>query len=47
MKSTPVVSGDTLYINGFGTPQNQPGAHPVDPAVRGHRQTVRGRRRAK
>ena len=31
MKSTPVVSGDTLYINGFGTPQNQPGAHPVIP----------------
>ncbi len=29
LKSTPVVSGDTLYINGFGTPQNQPGAHPV------------------
>ena len=32
MKSTPVVSGDTLYINGFGTPQNQPGAHPAIPA---------------
>jgi outer membrane protein assembly factor BamB len=31
LKSTPVVSGDTLYINGFGTPQNQPGAHPVIP----------------
>ena len=31
MKSTPVVSGDTLYINGFGTPQNQPGAHPAIP----------------
>lgn len=29
MKSTPVVSGDTLYINGFGTPQNQPGSHPA------------------
>jgi outer membrane protein assembly factor BamB len=29
LKSTPVVSGDTLYINGFGTPQNQPGAHPA------------------
>jgi outer membrane protein assembly factor BamB len=28
LKSTPVVNGDTLYINGFGTPQNQPGAHP-------------------
>jgi outer membrane protein assembly factor BamB len=32
LKSTPVVSGDTLYINGFGTPQNQPGAHPSIPA---------------
>ena len=32
LKSTPVVSGDTLYINGFGTPQNQPGAHPAIPA---------------
>ena len=31
MKSTPVVSGDMLFINGFGTPQNQPGAHPAIP----------------
>jgi hypothetical protein len=31
MKSTPVVSGDTLYINGFGTPMNQPGAQRVIP----------------
>src|SRR5436190_4485929 len=31
LKSTPVVSGDTLYINGFGTPQNQPGSHPTIP----------------
>jgi outer membrane protein assembly factor BamB len=31
MKSTPVVNGDTLFVNGFGTPQNQPGAHPVIP----------------
>ncbi len=31
MKSTPVVNGDTLFINGFGTPQNQPGAHPTIP----------------
>ena len=29
LKSTPVVSGDTLYINGFGTPQNQPGDQPA------------------
>jgi outer membrane protein assembly factor BamB len=32
MKSTPVISGDTLFINGFGTPQNQPGAHPAIPS---------------
>jgi outer membrane protein assembly factor BamB len=31
LKSTPVLSGDTLYINGFGTPRNQPGAQPVIP----------------
>jgi outer membrane protein assembly factor BamB len=31
LKSTPVVHGDTLFINGFGTPQNQPGAHPTIP----------------
>jgi outer membrane protein assembly factor BamB len=26
LKSTPVLGGDTLYINGFGSPENQPGA---------------------
>jgi outer membrane protein assembly factor BamB len=26
LKSTPVIKGDTLYINGFGSPENQPGA---------------------
>jgi len=26
LKSTPVINGDTLYINGFGSPENQPGA---------------------
>jgi outer membrane protein assembly factor BamB len=26
LKSTPVVRGDTLYINGFGSPENQPDA---------------------
>ncbi len=26
LKSTPVIGGDTLYINGFGSPENQPGA---------------------
>jgi outer membrane protein assembly factor BamB len=25
MKSTPVIEGDTLYINGFGSPENNPG----------------------
>ncbi len=24
MKSTPVIGGDTVYINGYGSPQNQP-----------------------
>src|SRR5437016_1653514 len=32
LKSTPVVSGDTLYINGFGSPENQPGAQRSIPA---------------
>jgi outer membrane protein assembly factor BamB len=27
MKSTPVIAGDTLYINGFGAPENNPGNH--------------------
>lgn len=27
MKSTPVIKGDTLYINGFGAPENNPGNH--------------------
>jgi outer membrane protein assembly factor BamB len=27
MKSTPVLKGDTLYINGFGSPENNPGSH--------------------
>ena len=27
MKSTPIIKGDTLYINGFGSPQNNPGSH--------------------
>jgi outer membrane protein assembly factor BamB len=35
LKSTPVVSGDTLYINGFGTPQNQPGSQPDIEAFEG------------
>ena len=26
LKSTPVIAGDTLYINGFGSPENQPGS---------------------
>lgn len=31
MKSTPAVQGDMLFINGFGSPENQPGAHRVIP----------------
>ncbi len=26
LKSTPVIKGDTLYINGFGSPDNNPGS---------------------
>ena len=40
LKSTPVVSGDILYINGFGTPENQPGAQkaiePFDEIMKQH-----------
>jgi len=25
MKSTPVIGGDTIYVNGYGAPQNDPG----------------------
>jgi outer membrane protein assembly factor BamB len=25
MKSTPVIGGDTIYVNGYGSPQNDPG----------------------
>jgi outer membrane protein assembly factor BamB len=32
LKSTPVVSGDTLFINGFGSPENQPGSQRTIPA---------------
>jgi outer membrane protein assembly factor BamB len=32
MKSTPVVLGDTLFINGFGSPENQPGAQRTIPS---------------
>jgi outer membrane protein assembly factor BamB len=32
LKSTPVVSGDTLFINGFGSPENQPGSHRTIPS---------------
>jgi outer membrane protein assembly factor BamB len=31
MKSTPALLGDTLFINGFGSPENQPGAQRVIP----------------
>ena len=26
MKSTPIIKGDTLFINGFGSPENNPGS---------------------
>ncbi len=32
MKATPVVSGDVLFINGFGSPENQPGAQRTIPS---------------
>ena len=32
LKSSPVVLGDTLFINGFGSPENQPGSQRVIPA---------------
>jgi len=32
IKSTPVIDGDTLYINGYGSPMNQPGKHVRVPA---------------
>ena len=25
MKSTPVIGGDTIYVNGYGAPANDPG----------------------
>ena len=31
LKSTPVVQGDVLFINGFGSPENQPGAQRTIP----------------
>ena len=31
IKSTPVISGDTLYINGYGAPDNEPGRKIVVP----------------
>ena len=40
MKSTPIVKGDTLYINGFGSPENNPGSKvavmPTDEAFAKH-----------
>jgi outer membrane protein assembly factor BamB len=31
IKSTPVIGGDTLYINGYGAPDNEPGRKVVVP----------------
>jgi outer membrane protein assembly factor BamB len=33
IKSTPVIGGDTLYINGYGAPDNDPGRKIVVPAA--------------
>ena len=46
LKSTPVVSGDVLFINGFGAPENQPGAQRFRGADRGdpRRRTRRDRK---
>jgi len=27
MKSTPVMNGDTVFVNGYGAPENEPGRH--------------------
>ena len=32
LKATPAIVDGTLFINGFGSPENQPGAHRVIPA---------------
>ena len=32
LKSTPVIDGDTLFINGFGSPENQPGQQRTIPS---------------
>jgi outer membrane protein assembly factor BamB len=32
LKSTPVISGDLLFINGFGSPENQPGSQRTIPS---------------
>ena len=34
MKSTPVIGGDTIYVNGYGAPVNDPGNKVIDPAGR-------------
>ena len=33
MKSTPVISGDTIYVNGYGAPVNDPGNKVTVPAA--------------
>ena len=34
MKSTPVIGGDTIYVNGYGAPVNDPGNKIIDPRRR-------------
>ena len=43
MKSTPVIGGDTIYVNGYGAPVNDPGNKVIDPRRR--RGVEDGRRR--
>ena len=43
MKSTPVIGGDTIYVNGYGAPVNDPGNKVTVPA--GRRGVEDGRRR--
>ena len=44
IKSTPVVAGDTIFINGYGAPQNDPGRKVVVPPASGSLEDGRRRR---
>ena len=45
MKSVASIDGDTLYVNGWGFPQNQPGTQIADGAVRRGPEALRQERR--